>query len=287
MRGTVLLFACGAALGAETVELANPDLDELSGLAISRADATLLWGHNDTGGGPRLYRIGLNGEDLGSVHIAGAQANDWEDIAAFDDPGGPALLIADTGDNFQWRSWPVLYAVRDPGRRGNPELLWRLAFRFPDGPRDVEAVAVDPRDRAILLVSKRDSPPRLYRLALPDGLPAARPTAEFLGEVAGLPPAPTLRERLTAPFAYLLDSPMALDISRDGATAVIVTGHPAYVYRRAPARAWAQAFGRAPAVVALPEFKQIEAAALSPDGRELFVGSEGRPGRMARIALPH
>ena len=286
MRPAALLLACGAALGAETFELANPDLDELSGLAVSHADATLLWGHNDTGGGKRLYRIGPSGEDLGSVRIAGVESSDWEDIAAFDDAGGPALLIADTGDNFMLRSWPVLYAVRDPGRSGAPALLWRLDFRFPDGAHDVEAMAVDPVDRAILLVTKRETPPRLYRLALPERAPAVRPTAEFLGEVAGLPPAPTLRQRLAELGASLRDSPAALDVSRDGLTAVLVTGRHAYVYRRGPGAGWAHTFARAPVAVPLPALKQIEAAALSPDGRELFVGSEGRPGRLARIALP-
>ena len=286
MRAVALLLACGAVLGAETFELANEDLDELSGLAVSHADATLLWGHNDTGGGQRLFRIGLHGEDLGRVRIAGVQSSDWEDIAAFDDAGGPALLIADTGDNLALRSWPVLYAVRDPGRRGTPALLWRVDFRFPDGAHDVEAMAVDPRDRVILLVTKREAPPRLYRLALPDRTPAARPTAEFLGEVAGLPPKPSLRERLAAPFAELSEMPSALDISRDGLTAVLVTGHRAYVYRREPGMGWAAALARTPVAVALPDLKQIEAAALSADGRELFVGSEGRPGLLARIALP-
>jgi hypothetical protein len=287
MRGAALLLACcGPALAADAFELANPDIDELSGLAVSRADATLLWGHNDTGGGRRLYRIGLDGADLGGVRIDGVQSSDWEDIAAFEDVGGAALLIADTGDNFAMRSWPVLYAVRDPGRRGRPVLLWRLDFRFPDGAHDVEAMAVDPRDRAILLVTKRDARPRLYRLALPEGPPATRPTAEFLGEVAGLPTGPTLIERLGSPFASFRDGPSALDISRDGATAVLVTLRHAYVYRRAPGMDWARAFGGAPAVLALPDLKQVEAAALSVDGRELFVGSEGRPGRLARIALP-
>jgi hypothetical protein len=286
MRAAALLLACGAALGADTLELANPDIDELSGLAVSHADATLLWGHNDTGGGRRLYRIGLNGEDLGSVRVVGADSSDWEDIAAFDDDGGPALLIADTGDNFALRSWPALYAVRDPGRRGEPVLLWRLDFRYPDGAHDCEAVAVDPRDRAILLVTKREAPPRLYRLPLPQGAPPARQTAEFLGEVAGLPPMPTLRQRLTAPFAFLRDSPAALDISRDGLAAVLVTGRQAYVYRRATGMDWAAALARTPVAVPLPDFKQIEAAALTKDGRELIVGSEGRPGRLARIALP-
>ena len=289
MRGaalSLLLLASAVAPAADTFELANPDLDELSGLAVSRADATLLWGHTDTGGGRRLYRIGLDGADLGSVRVDGAQASDWEDIAAFEDAGGPALLIADTGDHFALRSWPTLYAVRDPGRRGQPTLLWRLDFRYPDGARDCEAVAVDPVDRVILLVTKRDARPRLYRLALPDGRLAARPTAEFLGEVAGVPPAPDLARLLTAPLARFDDSPTALDISRDGRTAVLVTPRNAYVYRRRTGADWAQALGQPPAVVPLPPIDQIEAAALSADGRELFVGSEGRPGRLARIALP-
>ncbi len=286
MRGIALLLACGTALAAENFELANPDLDELSGLAVSHADATLLWGHNDTGGGPRLFRIGLDGADLGSVRVAGAQSSDWEDIAAFEDAGGPALLIADTGDNFGLRSWPALYAVRDPGRRGQPVLLWRLDFRYPDGARDCEAVAIDPVDRVILLVSKRDARPRLYRLALPQGAPLAPQTAEFLGEVAGVPPRPELGRLLTAPLARYNDSPTALDISRDGRTAVLVTPRNAYVYRRAPGMDWAQTLGLPPAVVPLPQIDQIEAVALSADGRELFVGGEGRPGRLARIALP-
>src|SRR5213075_2053873 len=64
----------------EQGEVQSSDVDELSGLVVSRADPTILWGHNDSGDGPNLYRIGLHGEDLGKVTIAGAQAGDWEDI---------------------------------------------------------------------------------------------------------------------------------------------------------------------------------------------------------------
>jgi hypothetical protein len=289
VRAAVLLLSCGAALAAPpaSFEVANPAIDELSGLAVSRADPTVLWGHNDTGGGRRLYRIGFNGEDLGATRVAGAESSDWEDIAAFEDAGGPALLVADTGDNFAMRSWLSLYAVRDPGRRGEPSLLWRLDFRYPDGARDCEAVAVDPVDRVILLVSKRDARPRLYRLPLPARPPRAPQTAEFLGEVAGLPEPPGLAQSLLAPRSRFLDAPAAFDISRDGRVAVLVTARHAYVYRRAPGAAWAEAFGGTPAVVPLPEMDMVEAAALSADGRELVVGSEGRPGRLARIALPH
>jgi hypothetical protein len=278
-----LLLAAGSVLAGDVVELANPGLDELSGLAVSRADAAVLWGHNDTGDGPLLYRFGPAGEDLGAVLVDGARASDWEDLAAFEHRGVAALLVADTGDNFGIRTERVLYAVRDPGRAGPAELLWRLPFRFPDGARDCEAVAVDPAAREILLVSKRDAPPRLYRLALPERTPAAPQVAEYLGEVAGLP-VPHWRERVLRPYAHL---PTALALGRDGATAVLLTPRRAFVFRRAPGQDWVRALARPVAALELPEaLKQAEAAALSADGRELIVGSEGRPGRIVRIALP-
>lgn len=275
-----LLLAAGAAAAGDAVDVRNPDLDELSGLAVSRADPGVLWGHNDTGDGAVLYRLGPSGEDLGTLRVKGAQATDWEDIAAFEHRGRPALLIADTGDNLGARAELMLYAVTDPGRHGRAGLLWRLPFRFPDGARDCEAIAVDGGE--ILLVSKRDHPPRLYRLPLPERTPPAPQVAEFLGELGGLPE-PALARRLLRPFA---DSPTALDVSRDGATAVVVTLSHAYLYRRARGASWAQALARPAAVIELPDLAQVEAAALSPDGRELIVGSEGRPSRLARIALP-
>ena len=282
MRAALLLAAAAAAASPGAVDLANPAIDELSGLAVSRADAGVLWGHNDTGAGPVLYRFGPAGEDLGSVFVKGARASDWEDLAAFEQRGVPALLVADTGDNLGVRNELTLYAVSDPGRAGPARLLWRLPFRFADGARDCEAVAVDPVGREILLVTKRDEPPRLYRLALPERTPAAPQVAEYLGDVGGLP-APGLGERVLRPFAR---KPTALDVSRDGATAVLVTPREALVYRRAPGQGWAQAFAAPVATLELPGLPQVEAAALSADGRELIVGSEGRPGRIARIALP-
>lgn len=280
------LLAAAVAAAPVTGTLADRALHELSGLAVSRADPALLWGHNDTGSGPVLYRIGAGGEALGREFIAEAMAGDWEDIAAFEDAAGPALLIGDIGDNLAVRGYVTLYAVRDPGRHGTPALLWRLDFRYPDGPRDCEALAVDPLAREILLVSKRDEPARLYRLPLPTRAPTQALTAEFLGTLP--PPAPVrLAERLRAPIAsYFFRSPTALDISADGRTAVLVTPRGASVYRLAAGERWAQRLLQPGAALALPDFLQIEAGALSADGRVLHVGSEGTPAPYARIALP-
>lgn len=280
-----LALAAGCALAADTpvVAVAHPALDELSGLAVSRADAQVLWGHNDTGGGAFLFRFGPRGEDLGRVPVAGVQAHDWEDIAAFEHAGAPALLVADTGNNFATRAVVTLYAVSDPGRIGEPRLLWRLPFRFPDGARDCEAVAVDPVTREILLVSKRDTPPRLYRLPLPAGTPTGVQRAEFVAELAGWP----ARNGLSL-LRFFADSPTAFDISRDGTRAALVTPTHAYLYRKQAGATWAQALQRPEAALPLPtgELELIEAAAFSADGRELIVGSEGVPARLAHIALP-
>ena len=42
-----------------------------------------------------------------------------------------------------------------------------LRLTYDDGPRDCEAIAIDPGERAIYLLTKRTTPPRLYRVALP------------------------------------------------------------------------------------------------------------------------
>jgi len=276
--------AHAAAPQTETGTVGNAELVEISGLARSRADPGILWAHNDSGNAAVLYRVGLHGEDLGRVELAGGPLFDWEDIASFTWRGAPALLLADTGDNYAMREHLTLYAVRDPGRGANAQLLWRMDFRYPDGAWDCEAVAVDPRGDILLLTKSR--PPRLYRLRLPRRPPKDVQRAEFLGVLPPLP-RPTLRDRVTAPMASpWFDVPTALALGDDGARAVIVTPGGGYLYRRAPSQDWPQAFAATPVRIALPRFPQIEAGALSADGRLLFVASEQRPIGFARIALP-
>ena len=275
------LLAALALEGAAT--LARGEIDELSGLAVSRADPGLLWGHNDSGNAAQLYRIGLQGEDLGRALVPDALAGDWEDIAAFTDARGPALLIGDVGDNLGFRSFSTLYGVRDGGRDRPLKLLWRLDFNFPDGPRDCEAIAVDPLSSEILLLSKRDDPPRLYSLPLPARPPKGRQVARFVGTIAPMPRLGA-QERLLDRFAHM---PTAMDISADGLTAAIVTLRNAYVYRRRAGEPWPEVFARGAAARPVPrELEQVEAAALSADGRVLYLGSEGEPAGLLRIELP-
>lgn len=153
----------------------SPRLVESSGVAVSRAHAGVLWTHNDSGDGPYLYATDLRGRDRGAIRVSGARAVDWEDIALGPCPlaGSDCLYIGDTGDNLERRPSVSVYAVAEPDppvTGADSQRVTRaaraLSLRYPDGPHDVEALYVSPRDTALYLVSKgRRGPIRLYRVA--------------------------------------------------------------------------------------------------------------------------
>jgi len=158
----------------------SPRLVESSGVAVSHAYPGVLWTHNDSGDGPYLYATDLGGTDRGALLVPGAQAIDWEDIAlgacpvTFLPKAGSCLYLADTGDNFEFRPFVTVYAIPEPPppeRAGDTLGTTRapavVHLRYPDGPHDVEAIYVSPRDTALYLVSKgalRGSAIRLYRV---------------------------------------------------------------------------------------------------------------------------
>jgi hypothetical protein len=155
----------------------SPRLVESSGVAVSRAFPGVLWSHNDSGDGPYLYATDLRGTDRGALLVPGAQAIDWEDMALGPCPtrvtAAACLYMADTGDNLEFRPFVTIYAIPEPAppeRAGDTLGTTRapavLRLRYPDGPHDVEAVYVSPRDTAVYLVSKGTggNAIRLYRV---------------------------------------------------------------------------------------------------------------------------
>lgn len=284
----LLLSGCAFYCFCGVPEVQNPDLDELSGLALSHADPKLLWAHNDSGDGPYLFRLGLNGEDLGKLSVPGARNVDWEDIAAFDWQGQPALLVGDVGDNRARRDHLTLYAVSDPGLGKELRLLWQLDFRYPDGARDCEALGVDQAGGSIILVSKREPRPHVYRLPLPQSAPAPGTMllASKLGEIGNIPP-PGLADIVEDPvYGHDRSWVTALDIARSGRFAVLVTYKDAYLYRHAPGQDWAEVFQAAPVPIDLPQLRQTEAGAIGADERELYISSETRPTPLIQVPLP-
>lgn len=143
-----------------TGNLADEALAEVSGLAASPSRPGVLWMHTDSGGEPRLYAVDAAGALRGSVEVPVPNV-DWEDLAlaACPDGAGACLWIADTGDNRRARDDAVVYAVHEPVVVGGvAERVWRFPVRYPDGPVDVEALAVAPDGAAFWLFEKVDGP---------------------------------------------------------------------------------------------------------------------------------
>ena len=255
----------------------SPRLDEISGLAASRVHPDTLWALNDGGNPPELHAIGRRGGLEATYRVAGVANTDWEDLAAFELAGHHYLLIADTGDNGGLRRSLQLHVVEEPRtlRGGVLAPAWSIAFRWPDGPRDCEAVAVDAARGEILLVSKRRRPPELYSLPLRPhaGLQVAR----RIGRLSGVP-APTPDEMRRDPReARVRHQVTAADLAPDGRRLAVLTYSELLVYARRGDEDWAHAVARTPAVHPLPWLPQAEALTWAPGGQALYATGEAMP----------
>ena len=251
--------------------LAAAKLVEASGLAASARRPGLFWAVNDSGNAPVLYALDEQGRDLGTVKVAGASNRDWEDIASFALDGKPYLLIADTGDNAAQYRHSRLYVVEEPepGAAGSVALAWSVDFAYADGPRDCESVAVDTAATRVLLLSKRDSPPRIYEVPL-------RPVD---GRVARAEPLATLDWPVSSaahgrrmPWALLPNQPTAWDITSRW-IAILTYGRVA-LYRRGAGEPLTEALAGEPAFLEMKGGFQAEALALAGDAF-MYVTGEG------------
>src|SRR3546814_483495 len=169
---TLLLAACTAQAPFAQLSgmLLDARLDEISGLAASQAHEGVLWMLDDGGNDPQLFAISTRGGLQATFQVAGVAKTDWEDIAAFELDGRRYLLVADTGDNGGLRRSLQLHVIEEPAsldevaQHAPLEPAWSIAFRWPDGARDCEAVAVDARRGEVLLISKKRTPPELFAL---------------------------------------------------------------------------------------------------------------------------
>jgi hypothetical protein len=266
-------------------KLESKRLDEASGV-MTTPDGTLFL-HNDEG--TRLYFADATGRDLGFADIEGTKNRDWEDLTRVPGDEGPLLVIGDIGDNHNRRKRVSLYFVPEPTPGEHPDELratHRVRVRYPDGPRDAESMAYDPVSRMILLLSKRDEPPRLYGVPLDLALWQSEVEAEFLAEVPGFRP-PTRSDILrSVGRGQWVSQPTGMDISPDGRLAAVITYRSLYVFRRQDGESWPEAMQRPPQEFIGPPGLHDEAVGFSADGRSLIVASEGRPAPFYRLDLP-
>ncbi len=164
----------------------HPDLNESSGVAVSRRQPGILWTMNDSEDQARIFATDTLGRDHGAFEVLGARNRDWEAIALGPCGAGDCLYIADTGDNVQHRRTAQIYRVPEPTmparvRRTRPAEV--LEFRYPSGPWDVEAAFVGGDGTVYLITKGRGTPPTLYRLPPSAWDKGKTVTAEAVGEL--------------------------------------------------------------------------------------------------------
>lgn len=270
-------------------QLQNSEIYEASGLAHSLRQEGRLWTLNDSGSSAILYALAEDGSDHGSVVLRGARNKDWEDLASFNFNGRPWLLIADVGDNVDNlanRENVSLYIVEEPDpTKGEVTPSRQIDFKYPDGPKDAEAVAVDESSHVAYVLSKRTIPARLYSIPLTADRVGSETvaTAKYLGDVDSLPqPTEEDLDQALARKSWHWQ-PTAMDFSPDGKAAVILTYRAVYLYQRQGDENWIDALQRSPVSFTLGNIKEAEAVSLG-DG-EVFVTVEATGAPIYRISI--
>ena len=287
-----LVLAASPAPAAESGRWSAPEiaglmtearLSETSGLAPSRAVPGAWWTLNDSGNDAALELMSADGERLATLAIDGVRNVDWEDLAGFTLDGRRYLLVADTGDNGGVRDELALYVVEEPSSArdgGRTEPAWTLRFRWPDGARDCEAVAVDAARGEVLLVSKKRVPAELFRIAL-QPLSDDVQTATRVGLLQGITQPGAADLARNPVYGRYRSQVTAADLSPDGRTLAVLNYSAVYLYTRAGA-GWNAASLQNPQRLDFPWMPQAEAVAFSLDGRELTVAGEQTPSPLLR-----
>ena len=249
---------CGALRVRVTGRVSDPTADELSGLVRSPSQADLLWSHDDSGSGPVLYGLRSDGNVAARPTVTGAQAVDWEDIAA---GPGPVLYIGDIGDNDRERASIDVYRLREP-RVGDTATVpaQRLRLRYPDGPHDAETLLVDPLRHDLIVVTKALGGAAAYRTSA--RLPA--------GSMTTLSP-----PRRVAGVAFATGG----DVSADGRIVAVRGYGSVAVWLRHGRERLTTTMARRPCVspTSLLAEGQGEAIALERHGRSFMTVAEGTP----------
>ncbi|MFC3417590.1 hypothetical protein [Algoriphagus hitonicola] len=246
--------------GKSVKTISNPELEEMSGMAISRKHSNVWYTHTDSGGEPIVYFLDLEGNELGEITLKGVKNRDWEDMAIGPGPDGmPYIYVAEIGDNLAVHSEVKVYRFPEPENlkeklEVNPEIATLV---YPGGARDAESLLVDPVDGKLYLVSKRDKRNTLY---------------SFSQEAFGNEGITEMEEH----HKFSFSSSTAADISSDGSQILIKNYFAIYHWNREKGQSLIEALIAAPKQLPYVPEPQGEAIAFEPEGKFFYTISEKR-----------
>lgn len=234
--------------------LRDPEITESSGLARSTYDRPLVWTHNDSGDGPRVFAVSATGETRATVRLDGAAARDWEDISTGPDH---TLWVGDIGDNTRSRATISVYRFREPRTVSSGRISpTRFTFRYADGRHNAEALMVRPKTGRVFVVTKS-----------PDGGGIYRAPRELSTSTVNV-----LRRVASAPLKIT-----AASFAPDGRQFVLMNYSTAFLY---------SAIGERARVIDPPTTRQGESVEFTRTGDRVLLGSEGTQSPVHAFSTP-
>lgn len=170
----------------------SKEINESSGIAVSKCQADVLWTHNDSNGGDFFFAVNAKGQKLGTWKIAGVKTADLEDVAAFRNKEGECFIyLGDIGNNSRKQGELTVFRVKEPaispataGSSKKEPLdsgpVETLKFSYPDIRHDAETLMIHPISGDIYVLTKRLSGASgVYRIKADFGSPSAVPAEKI------------------------------------------------------------------------------------------------------------
>jgi hypothetical protein len=252
--------------------LQDKELNEISGIAASGIKDSVYYVHNDSGDTSRFFSISPEGKLISTIYYKGTPAAkqgvfDCEDIAVGPGPDAKKsyVYIADIGDNGGARKFVTIYRIAE-----QPSLLkdtnvhataTPLHLKYPDGPKDAEAMMIDSQQKLIYIVSKRSDTVRIY----------TAPLAIKTNDTVTMTYRTKLFFKGFKPFKWIT----AADISKDGKQVLVKSYEKVYYWKRDGAEPIWQTMQRKPEEPNYQQEKQGEAIGFTADGKGYYTVSEG------------
>lgn len=159
------VFAQACAHWGEAVHIGQLDLqlEEASGVAVSRRFPDRLYHINDSGDSGRFYITTMEGKNTTPVSIAGFTPIDTEAVSVGNcGDRRSCVFVGDIGDNDRRRETIDIFAIEEVEKfERTVKPVQRYRLRYPDKPHDAESMAVHPSGTIYILT--KEQPARLFK----------------------------------------------------------------------------------------------------------------------------
>ncbi len=150
-------------------QIQSKQIDEASGMIVSKKNPGVIWTHNDSGSEDRIFAIDYRGNTLLEVWLENVDLVDCEDISIMDINGKPYILLADIGDNNAVRDDICIYLIPEVAvdtTKDDQSIsltnITRIPVQLGSARRDAETLVTLP-DNNIMIISKREKNVHVYR----------------------------------------------------------------------------------------------------------------------------